>query len=71
MKMENYNMRTEIINTVLSIIESWKNTNDINSPTLYSDILEELKKLDISEDDLDYLDIVLQGMLTLIRRQNG
>ena len=47
-------MRTEIINTVLSIIESWKNTNDINSPTLYSDILEELKKLDISEDDLDY-----------------
>lgn len=64
-------MRTEIINTVLSIIESWKNTNDINSPTLYSDILEELKKLDISEDDLDYLDIVLQGMLTLIRRQNG
>ena len=69
--MENYNMRTEIINTVLSIIESWKNTNDINSPTLYSDILEELKKLDISEDDLDYLDIVLQGMLTLIRRQNG
>lgn len=64
-------MRTEIINMVLSIIESWKNTNDINSPTLYSDILEELKKLDISEDDLDYLDIVLQGMLTLIRRQNG
>ena len=63
-------MKTEIINTVLSIIESWKNTNDINSPTLYSDILEELKKLDISEDDLDYLDIVLQGMLTLIRRQN-
>lgn len=64
-------MRTEIINTVLGIIGSWKNTNDINSPTLYSDILEELKKLDISEDDLDYLDIVLQGMLTLIRRQNG
>ena len=64
-------MRTEIINTVLSIIESWKNTNDLNSPTLYLDIHEELKKLDISEDDLDYLDIVLQGMLTLIRRQNG
>jgi len=36
----------ESINLIISIIESWKNTNDINSPTHESDINEELRKLD-------------------------
>lgn len=48
----------ELINTIISIVSSWKNTNDIGSPTHYSDIDEEVNvnvgcdergKSDISE----------------------
>jgi hypothetical protein len=52
--------QVEIIKSVAFIIKSWAATNDISSPTHSSDILEELKKLDLdaAEEDALYRSIL-------------
>lgn len=45
----------EMIDTVVCIISGWRATNDISSPTHSSDILEELKKLDLSGEQMETL----------------
>ncbi len=39
--------QVEVIKEILGIIKSWEGTNDINSPTHYGDINEELNKLEL------------------------
>lgn len=53
---------------ILSIIRSWETTNDITSPTLYSDIGEELKLLEnvLDEFELTRLDNNLTELLNII-----
>ena len=41
----------ELIKTIEKIVSSWGSTNDINSPTHYSDIREELKKLKFEDNE--------------------
>jgi len=41
--------QVELIQTVVRIIKTWSATNDISSPTHSSDIMEELRKLDLDE----------------------
>ena len=45
----------EIINATVHIIKCWAVTNDISSPTHSSDIMEELKKLDLDDAMKDAL----------------
>lgn len=58
-----------VITKILSIISSWKYTNDINSPTHYSDIIEELRLLDelIDDEEFNALDISLTDLLSKIQ----
>jgi len=37
-------LQTELIRSIESIIRSWRNTNDISSPTHFGDIWEEMNK---------------------------
>lgn len=45
----------EIIDAITHIIKCWVVTNDISSPTHSSDILEELRKLDLDDATADAL----------------
>ena len=58
------------IDTIVSIVKSWKNTNDFYSPTLDSDIHEELFGLwcdDISSEDIDNLSTELEDLFMRIK----
>lgn len=50
--------QVKVIDTILSIIKSWKNTNDINSPTNSSDIHEYL-----------FNELEILGIITLCERE--
>ena len=58
------------IDTIVSIVKSWKNTNDISSPTVWSDIHEFLWAglEDVIYGDIEDFDAVLNELLWLIRR---
>jgi hypothetical protein len=58
------------IDTIVSIVKSWKNTNDISSPTVGSDIHEFLFAglEDVIYGDIEDFDAVLNELLWLIRR---
>lgn len=68
MKATEYQKKT--IDSVLSIIKTWKNTNDINSPTHYVDIGEFLYAdlyNTINIVDIEYISEKLKELLTLIK----
>ena len=68
MKATEYQKKT--IDSVLSIIKTWKNTNDINSPTHYVDIGEFLYADlydTINIADIEYISEKLKELLTLIK----
>lgn len=50
--------QVKVIDTILSIIKSWKNTNDINNPTNSSDIHEYL-----------FNELEILGIITLCERE--
>lgn len=58
------------IDSVLSIIKTWKNTNDFNSPTHYGDI-GEILYADLYDTinivDIEYISEKLKELLTLIK----
>lgn len=60
-----------VINSVISIIRTWKNTNDINSPTHFSDIDEfinsDLLEV-IAEDSIDEIGQSLTNILWEIKK---
>ena len=58
------------IDTIVSIVKSWKNTNDISSPTVWSDIHEFLFAglEDVIYGDIEDFDAALKDLLWLIRR---
>lgn len=58
------------IDTIVSIVKSWKNTNDISSPTVESDIHEFLLAdlEDVIYGDIEDFDAALNDLLWLIRR---
>lgn len=58
------------IDTIVSIVNTWKNTNDISSPTVGSDIHEFLLAdlEDIIYGDIEDFDAALNDLLWLIRR---
>lgn len=63
-------IQIKTIDTIVSIVKSWKNTNDINSPTLISDIQEEMYSNlsdDMSYEEMDELSSVLEDLLWLIK----
>lgn len=68
MKATEYQKKT--IDSILSIIKTWKNTNDINSPTHYVDI-EEFLYADLYDTinivDIEYISEKLKELLTLIK----
>ena len=68
MKATEYQKKT--INSVLSIIKTWKNTNDFNSPTHYGDI-GEILYADLYDTinivDIEYISEKLKELLTLIK----
>lgn len=60
----------KIIDCIISIVKSWKNTNDISSPTLQSDISEEINSElleDLSECRLFILQTELERLLLVIQ----
>ena len=68
MKATEYQKKT--IDSVLSIIKTWKNTNDFNSPTHYGDI-GEILYADLYDTinivDIEYISEKLKELLTLIK----
>ena len=68
MKATDYQKKT--IDSVLSIIKTWKNTNDFNSPTHYGDI-GEILYADLYDTinivDIEYISEKLKELLTLIK----
>lgn len=63
-------IQIKAIDTIVSIVKSWKNTNDINSPTLNSDIQEEMYASlgdDMGYEEMDELTSVLEDLLWLIK----
>ena len=68
MKATEYQKKT--IDSVLSIIKTWKNTNDINSSTHYGDIGEFLYADlydTINIADIEHISEKLKELLTLIK----
>ncbi len=43
-------VQLDMISMISSIILSWRNTNDISSPTIGSDIYQELSKIEIDHE---------------------
>lgn len=62
--------QTELIKAISGIISSWDGTNDINSPTHYDDIGEELRKLDLEVDDYLLIGISLSDLLMMIQKND-
>lgn len=60
-----------VIREVAGIVSSWRNSNDISSPTMYSDIWEELSRVgmehDIPESQLEDIEKILGKLLTVIQ----
>lgn len=62
----------EVIRVTAGIVNLWLNSNDISSPTMRSDIWEELWKLDgVSELDLYEIEAILNRLLTVIQYVDG
>jgi len=58
----------DLIEIVSSIIDGWRNTNDISSPTIQSDIKEELSKIDyLTTQDKKKLTNEIQSILNTIK----
>lgn len=65
-------LQTKIIDTCISIIKTWKNSNDINSPTHYVDISEYIENdlFEESEELKESLDNILAYLLDIIKMYN-
>ncbi len=48
----------------------WTNTNDIDSPTHWSDMEDEIKKLDMNCKDEQYLQSTMVLLLNFIKKYN-
>lgn len=57
----------EIIDMLISQAKFWKSTNDIMSPTHYNDIEEEVRQLDLTEDDEERLIEAISQVYHLIK----
>lgn len=64
-------LQNELIRSIESIIRSWRNTNDISSPTHFGDIWEEMNKYKYDErieiSAVDDIAISLEHILKQIR----
>lgn len=58
-------MRQKIINLLQDIIKSWEKEEEGE----FQNITESLKTIDLNEDEREYLDLALHGILSLIRRR--
>lgn len=64
----------EICNFCKEIINTWINTNDINSPTHFGDIIEFINTNIADDDNIfesmlnDYLANILHNLLSIIRK---
>ena len=58
-------MRQKIIDLLQDIIKSWGEEKEGE----FREISERLKTIDLSEDEREYLDLALHGILSLIRRR--
>ena len=64
--------QVKVIDTILSLIKTWKNTNDIDSPTHYCDIHDllyaDLKRKDIiTQCDCELIEDRLNDLLYAIQ----
>ena len=72
--MKTTEKQNKIIDSVLSIIRTWQNTNDITSPTHYTDIREFLYADlmdDIDSDDISELDNIIVMLLEFIKENSN
>lgn len=68
--MKPTDIQLTIIDSILGIIRTWKNTNDLQSPTRYVDIREFLyADLDeyISDEQIEGLDDKLSELLMIVK----
>ena len=66
-------LQTKIIDSCISIIETWKNTNDISSPTHYVNISEYIENnlFEESEELKEDLDDILTDLLDIIKNYSN
>ena len=72
--MKTTEKQNKIIDSVLSIIRTWQNTNDITSSTHYTDIREFLYADlmdDIDSDDISELDNIIAMLLDFIKENSN
>ena len=64
--MKTSNSQKEAIGICKRLLSYWENSNDITSPTLESDIEEEISNSNLSEQDQDELDYIMRILLDQI-----
>lgn len=72
--MKTTEKQNKIIDSVLSIIRTWQNTNDITSQTHFTDIREFLYADlmdDIDPDDISELDNIIAMLLKFIKENSN
>lgn len=68
--MQTTPLQDRLIDSITFIVKSWKNSNDLSSPTVHIDIGEELQKFTYDGIDPDYLGAIetrLINVLDLLR----
>lgn len=55
-----------VIDMIQSIVSGWKSTNDINSPTMYLDVTEELKKLEYDGISIDAIYTINDALFQIL-----
>lgn len=55
-----------VIDMIQSIMAVWKTTNDINSPTMYLDVMEELKKLEYDGIAIDSIYTINDSIIQIL-----
>jgi hypothetical protein len=67
----------ELIDFIISRMNSWKNSNDLNSPTVSSDMLEDIERFYFDENkspneelivESERLPWILNNLLNLVRK---
>lgn len=57
----------EIVNHIIKEVRQWGTTNDLSSPTHQDDIGVFLVNLDLTENDRNYLQFILNELLEFVR----
>ena len=68
-------LQKELMSYIANIILSWRETNDMSSPTMQSDIMEELRKVqmdyELSDEYINWLELKISDILYIINRSDS